>query len=162
MREPTGFGIISYAHLHSPRYATAISAHPQARVIGIAGSNTNADVAQAEANRYGVPYFDNYEDMLPQCDLNAVYVATEPVRHREVVAWAAAHRLHVLCDKPLATTLEDADAIVALARDAGIKLMVPFNPRFEVARVVAYGPPDANTGKITFVREGPQLPLADR
>ncbi|MFQ5858769.1 MAG: Gfo/Idh/MocA family protein, partial [Anaerolineae bacterium] len=125
-------GIISYAHLHAPRYAASIAAHLQARLAGIAGLGVNSDVAQAEAERYGVPYYEDYEDLLSQQDLHAVYVGTEPIRHRDVVARAAAHELHVLCDKPIATTLEEADAIVALAREAGIKLMVPFNPRFQL------------------------------
>jgi UDP-N-acetylglucosamine 3-dehydrogenase len=132
MSETMGIGMISYAHLHAPRYAASIVAHPQARLTGIAGLGVNSEVAQAEANRYAVPYFEDYEDMLSHGDLRAIYVGTEPTRHREVVARAAARGLHVLCDKPIATTLEDADAIVALARESGIKLMVPFNPRFQL------------------------------
>jgi UDP-N-acetylglucosamine 3-dehydrogenase len=132
MSETIGIGIISYAHLHAPRYAASIAAHPQARLTGVAGLGVNSEVAQAEANRYTVPYFEHYEDMLSHSDLRAVYVGTEPTRHREVVARASARGLHVLCDKPIATTLEDADAIVALARESGIKLMVPFNPRFQL------------------------------
>ncbi|MDQ7030298.1 MAG: Gfo/Idh/MocA family oxidoreductase [Ardenticatenia bacterium] len=45
---------------------------------------------------------------------------------------AASRGVHVLCDKPMATTLAEADAIVEEARRAGIKLMVPFNPRFQL------------------------------
>jgi predicted dehydrogenase len=132
MTQTVHIGIVSYAHLHAPRYAASIAAHPHARLVGIAGTGTNDEVARDEARRYNVPYFDNYEDLLAQPGLDAVYVATEPVRHREVVAQAAARGVHVLCDKPIATTLEDADAIVELARAAGIKLMVPFNPRFQL------------------------------
>jgi predicted dehydrogenase len=132
MNEAINIGIISYAHLHAPRYAASIAAHPQARLAGIVGLGVNAEVAHAEAGHYSVPYFDDYEYLLAQHDLDAVYVATEPVRHREVVAWAAANGIHVLCDKPIATTLEDANDIVNMARTAGIKLMVPFNPRFQL------------------------------
>jgi predicted dehydrogenase len=124
--------IISYAHLHAPRYAASIAAHPRARLAAIAGTGVNADVARAEAERYGVPYCDDYEELLSLGNVDAVYVATGPAHHRRVVTWAAAHGIHVLCDKPIAMTLEEADAIVELARAAGIKLMVPFNPRFQL------------------------------
>jgi UDP-N-acetylglucosamine 3-dehydrogenase len=132
MNETIGIGIISYAHLHAPRYAAAIAAHPQARLAGIAGLGVNVEVAQAEAKQYGVSYFDKYENLLSQSDLSAVYVGTEPVRHWEMVVQATSRGIHVLCDKPIATTLEDADDIVAQVRTAGIKLMVPFNPRFQL------------------------------
>lgn len=132
MKDAIHIGVVSYAHLHTPRYATAIAAHPHARLVGIAGTGTNDEVAQNEARRYGVAYFDDVEALLAQPDLDAIYVGTEPVRHREIVQQAAQRRIHVLCDKPIATTLADADAIVATARAAGIKLMVPFNPRFQL------------------------------
>jgi len=61
-----------------------------------------------------------------------VYVGTEPRRHLEVVAEVTAHGKHVLCDKPIALTLEEADEIIRLGREAGVKLMVPFNPRFQL------------------------------
>ena len=132
MKDALHIGVVSYAHLHTPRYAAAIAAHPEARLAGIAGTGVNDAVARDEARRYGVPYFDDVEALLAQPDLDAIYVGTEPVRHREIVQKAAQRGLHVLCDKPIATTLADADAIVATARAAGIKLMVPFNPRFQL------------------------------
>jgi UDP-N-acetylglucosamine 3-dehydrogenase len=132
VRETINVGVVSYAHLHTPRYAAAIAAHPQARLVGIATLGANADVARAEAVRYGVPFYDHDEELLARPDLQAIYVGSEPTRHGEVVGRAAARGVHVLCDKPLATTLEEADAIVGLARQAGIKLMVPFNPRFQL------------------------------
>ncbi|HEY5573018.1 MAG TPA: Gfo/Idh/MocA family oxidoreductase [Anaerolineales bacterium] len=132
MSSKVNIGVISYAHLHAPRYTAAIVSHPEARLAGIADSGVNAEVARAEAQRYNVPYFQNFEQLLEQTQLEAVYVGTEPIRHREVIADVAARRKHILCDKPIATTLEDADAILKSARDAGVKLMVPFNPRFQL------------------------------
>ncbi len=130
--EKVGLGIISYAHPHASRYAAAIAACPQADLAGIAGLGVNSDLAAAEAARYGIPYYSNYRDLLAQGDVVAVYVGTEPTRHLEVVREATARGKHVLCDKPIALTLEEADEIVRLAREAGVKLMVPFNPRLQL------------------------------
>jgi len=130
--ERINLGIISYAHPHAPKYAAAIAACPWADLVGIAGLGVNADLAAEEAKRYGVPYHTDYRQLLARDDLTGVYVGTEPTRHLEVVAEAAAHGKHVLCDKPIALTLEEADEIIRLAREAGVKLMVPFNPRFQL------------------------------
>jgi len=64
--------------------------------------------------------------------MTGVYVGTEPRRHLEVVREAAARGRHVLCDKPIALTLDEADGMMRAAEEAGVKLMVPFNPRFQL------------------------------
>ncbi len=132
MCEKIGLGIVSYAHPHAPKYAAAIAACPQADLVGIAGSGINDDLAAEEARRYGVPYYADYRELLARDDLAGVYVATEPRRHLEVVREATAQGKHVLCDKPIALNLEEADGIIRLCREAGVKLMVPFNPRFQL------------------------------
>jgi len=127
-----GLGIISYAHPHAPKYAAVIGAHPRVDFVGIAGLGVNADQAAGEAERYSIPYYADYRELLARDDLAGVYVGTEPSHHLEVVREAAARGKHILCDKPIALTLEEADEIIRLAREAGVKLMVPFNPRFQL------------------------------
>lgn len=130
-RPSLAIGVISYAHLHSPRYAATIAAHPQARLAAIAGLGANAAVAQAEARQYGAAYVQDLDALLSH-GVQAVYLGSTPLGRRVLVEWAAAHGLHVLCDKPIATTLADADAIIAACRRAGVRLMVPFNPRYQL------------------------------
>jgi len=130
--ESIELGVISYAHPHAQKYAAAIAACPWADLVGIAGLGVNSDLAAEEAKRYGVPYYADYLDLLTRDDLAGVYVGTEPRRHLEVVREATARGKHVLCDKPIALTLEEADEIIRLGREAGVKLMVPFNPRFQL------------------------------
>jgi UDP-N-acetylglucosamine 3-dehydrogenase len=127
-----GLGIISYAHPHASRYAATIAASLGAELVGIAGLGVNADQAAEEAERYGIPYYADYRDLLARDELTGVYVGTEPRRHLEVVREAAARDKHILCDKPIALTLKGADEIIRLSREAGVKLMVPFNPRFQL------------------------------
>jgi UDP-N-acetylglucosamine 3-dehydrogenase len=127
-----GLGIISYAHPHASRYAATIVASLGAELVGIAGLGVNADQAAEEAERYGIPYYADYQDLLARDDLAGVYVGTEPTRHLEVVREAVAKDKHILCDKPIALTLGEADEIIRLSREAGVKLMVPFNPRFQL------------------------------
>jgi UDP-N-acetylglucosamine 3-dehydrogenase len=130
--EKINLGVVSYAHPHASRYAAAIAASPLADLVGIAGLGVNADLAEEAAERYGVPHYADFRDLLARDDLAGVYVGTEPIRHLEVVTEAAARGKHVLCDKPIALTLEEADEIIRLAQEASVKLMVPFNPRFQL------------------------------
>ncbi|HDN79257.1 MAG: gfo/Idh/MocA family oxidoreductase [Chloroflexi bacterium] len=125
-------GIVSFAHPHAPRYAAAIVNHPYINLIGIAGLGVNASLAQQTASRYGVPYYDDFAELLEKDELAGIYVGTEPRRHLEVVREAATRGKHILCDKPIALTLEEADEIIRICREAGVKLMVPFNPRFQL------------------------------
>jgi UDP-N-acetylglucosamine 3-dehydrogenase len=125
-------GVISYEHPHAPKYAAAIAACPHARLAGIAGLGVNAGLAAREAEQRGVPYYADYRSLLGQEGLVGVYVGTAPTRHLEVVHEAADRGIHILCDKPIALTLPAADEIIGLAREAGVKLMVPFNPRFQL------------------------------
>jgi 1,5-anhydro-D-fructose reductase (1,5-anhydro-D-mannitol-forming) len=76
--------------------------------------------------------------------VDAVWVTTPHNLHRPVVEAAAAARRHVLCEKPLATTLDDARAIVAACRRAGVALGAGFHLRHhplhqEARRLVAAG-----------------------
>jgi predicted dehydrogenase len=70
--------------------------------------------------------------------IKAVSIATPDFAHAEIAMAAAQAGKHILCEKPLATTVEEAQAIVDAARRAGVKLMVDFhnraNPPFVAAR----------------------------
>lgn len=125
-------GIISYAHPHTSKYAAAIAAHPDVSLAGIAGLGLNTEIAKEEADRYGVTYYDDYQDLFERNDISGVYVGTEPMRHLEVVTVGASMGKHILCDKPIALTLGEADEIIGLVKRSGIKFMVPFNPRYQL------------------------------
>ncbi|MFW6162002.1 MAG: Gfo/Idh/MocA family protein [Planctomycetota bacterium] len=64
------------------------------------------------------------EDLLADEGVEAVVVATPQFAHAEPTVAAAEAGKHVFCEKPMATTLEDCDAMIAACRDAGVKLMI--------------------------------------
>jgi predicted dehydrogenase len=84
------------------------------------------------ARRYGVKAFPKYEDMLAT-DIDAVIVTSENANHRRHVVMAAQSEKHALCEKPLSTTKQDAEAIVEVCKRSGVKLMVAFPCRFHPA-----------------------------
>ena len=121
---PVRIGIVGFDHPHALRFAPMLAAHRHASLAWIAEDGINAGVAQAMADRLGVPHARE-----PADDVDAVYIATRPGLHRGVVERLAPRGIHILCDKPIALTAEDGHAIVESARRAGVRLMVPFNPR---------------------------------
>ncbi|HID27691.1 MAG TPA: Gfo/Idh/MocA family oxidoreductase [Methanosarcinales archaeon] len=130
-------GIVSYAHVHVLKYAPTIASHPDACIVGIVGIGPNKELAKKDADYYKCDYYENLENLFSRDDLDAIYVGTEASEHKEVVQQAAEHGIHVLCDKPIALNLKDADEIIEVARKNNIKLMVPFNPRFQLPMIKA-------------------------
>jgi predicted dehydrogenase len=120
-------GMMSLAHHHADAYAPLLLAMPGVELIGLA--DDDAARAQAFAVRLGLRAFDSYEALLA-AGPDAVVVCSENSRHRRLVELAAAAGAHVLCEKPLATTLGDARAMVEACRAAGVTLMTAFPMRF--------------------------------
>jgi predicted dehydrogenase len=77
----------------------------------------------------GAQPFASHGDLLANADAELVSVCTMPATHRGVVSDAFAARAHVLCEKPMARTLGEAQAMAAAARAAGRHLAIGFNMR---------------------------------
>ncbi|GGL90661.1 dehydrogenase [Curtobacterium citreum] len=128
-------GVLSFAHTHALSYLTALQAMPGAEVVGTDpdGTSTGTELTDLRgrelADALGVAYVDSVEELLAQ-GVDAVVVTSENARHRALVEQAAAAGVHVLCEKPLATTWEDGLAMRAAAEAAGVLLMVAFPVRF--------------------------------
>jgi len=120
-------GILSFAHLHAESYAHQLKSHPDIEFIGIA--DDDLERGQHFARVYDVPFFESYEALLAQKP-DGVIVTSENVRHRPLVELAAAAGVNVMCEKPLATTIEDGQAMLRACDDAGVILMTAFPMRF--------------------------------
>ncbi len=84
------------------------------------------------ARDFAVPRtFETLEALLAEVELDLLDIATPPQTHHELVALAAAHDLAVVCQKPLAPSLDEARDIVGLAEATGIPLIVHENFRFQ-------------------------------
>lgn len=88
--------------------------------------------AQSLAKSCGGKAYTDYVEMLDVEKPDVVFVATPEPDHRKPVEAAAQHGCHVFCEKPIALSLEDADAIIKACADAKVKLMVGHPLRFEI------------------------------
>jgi predicted dehydrogenase len=101
---------------------------PDTAVIGV--WSRGAERARSFAAEYGVPHFEDFDELVSHPAVDAVDIATALETHREFALRAAARGKHVLCQKPLAASLDDAAAIVRGCEEAGVRLMVNENWRW--------------------------------
>jgi len=127
----------------------AIVASPGARLVAVASERASAGGARFGAARA----YRAYAALLDDPEVDAVYVPLPNSLHREWTERAAAAGKHVLCEKPLAPTAADAEAMTMACAVAGVTLleayMTPFHPRAEaVEALVASG----RLGALRFAR----------
>ncbi|GAB4459412.1 MAG: Gfo/Idh/MocA family oxidoreductase [Armatimonadaceae bacterium] len=125
------FGILSAAHLHADSYVAQLRHLNGVRLVGI--WDDNPDRREQKAAEYACAAMPDVDALLEQVD--AVIVCAENVFHRPLTEQAAQAGKHVLCEKPLATTPEDARAMVETCARAGVQLMTAFPCRFSPAFV---------------------------
>ena len=117
-----GAGFIAQAHGY------AYSLQPQASLVVIA--DPRRERAEELAAKYGATAVGSIEELLAS-DVDVVSVCTPTPTHADVAIAAMAAGKHVLCEKPVARTVEQADAMIAAARANGVKFMVGHVSRYE-------------------------------
>lgn len=134
--ERVGFGVIG-AGLFGENHALVYSRLPGVELVAVC--DQNEERAREVAARYQArTHYADYQGLLANPEIRAVSIATPDFAHAEIALAAAQAGKHILCEKPLATSVAEAEAIVAAAAGAGVKLMVDFhnraNPPFVAAR----------------------------
>lgn len=105
---------------------------PEVEILAVC--NRNQDRARATAEAYNIPKVlerADLESALDELKPDFLDVITPPETHKEIVKLAANRGIHVICQKPLAPTLEESQEIVQLASDAGIRFLVHENWRWQ-------------------------------
>ena len=114
-----GAGMAGRAHVAGYRAATAIHGAGLPEVRFVAVGDVNATVAKETANRFGYQRAESsWQAIADAPDIDVVSVVVANTLHREIVEGLLAAGKHVLCEKPLAPSVEDAEAMVAAARAA--------------------------------------------
>lgn len=134
--ETLRIGILSFAHMHAESYGRALTAMPGVELMGIADDDT--DRGQDAAQRHSVRFYPSYQALLADKP-DGVAICAENARHAGLTIMAAEAGAHVICEKPLATTIADGQAMLEACQSAGVILMTAFPMRFSapVAEVKA-------------------------
>ena len=111
---------------------------PGVRLVAMAG--THREAAVAAAKRFGIPDIEEVDALLARPDVDLVYIATPPFLHYPQGLAALQAGKHVICEKPLAMTLAQAEELVALAHQRNLlciaNLMQRYNPLFPQVRAL--------------------------
>ena len=125
MTERIRVGLVSFAHVHAPALANTLSALEQIEFTGIHDDDEARGRAASSAHR--TRWHPTLDGLLGSSD--AIVIASNNVDHRRYTEAAAKARVHVLCEKPLATTTADANAMIDACRSAGVQLGTAFPVR---------------------------------
>ncbi|UFJ40282.1 Gfo/Idh/MocA family oxidoreductase [Brevibacillus humidisoli] len=136
------WGILSTAHIAHTALIPAIRRSRNAQVTAIASGSGKA---AAVAARLGIPKsYENYEEMLRDPEVDAVYIPLPNHLHKEWVIEAAKSGKHILCEKPAALTAAETEEMVSFCRQQKVTFMEAFMYQFHpqhqrVREIIASG-----------------------
>jgi phthalate 4,5-cis-dihydrodiol dehydrogenase len=125
---PLRFGVVGLGRAATAT-VPAITRHPDLAIV--AAADTNPEALHAFQQHYPAQGYDSVEALCADPDVDAVYIATPTHLHTTHVLVAAEHGKHVIVEKPLAISLDDADRMLAAVERAGIQLIVGQSQSYE-------------------------------
>jgi len=128
-------GIIGCGKIAQKRHIPEYLENIDANIVGY--YDLNHARAEAIGKTYGGTAFESIEDLLADSSIDAVSVCTANHTHAAITIQALQAGKHVLCEKPMATTLEDCQAMVDAAQKAGKVLVIGQNQRLTKTHVKA-------------------------
>lgn len=162
MSEKIGIGVLSFAHGHVNAYCQTLLEDEDLREDVELVACWDDDVArgQAAAERFGMRFCARVEEVLGDSAVNAVIITCETHRHAEMTLAAADAGKHILCQKPMALTLEECDSMAAAVERAGVKFMMAHQMRHDPAnatikRIIESG----SLGRISLLRRRHCIPV---
>src|SRR5215470_6176822 len=158
MTTPLRVGLIGCGNIARSAHLPAMRSLRD-RVSLVAAADLNREAAQAAAAPWGADAYTDGREIIGRPDVDVIVIATPEAAHREWTVAAASAGKHVLCEKPMAPSLEDADAMIAACRGAGVHLMIGHSRRFtrrymEIRRAIDRG----EIGTVRLVRENERRP----
>ena len=153
-REPPakrlGVAVVGIGHLSLEQIIPAFGTAKNVRLTALVSGNR--DKASAIAAQNGVPAshiydYKNFDNIKNNPDVDIVYIVLPNSMHCEFTERAAAAGKHVLCEKPMATSVAEAERMIKACRQAGRKLMIAYRMQYneahrtmiEMARKKTYG-----------------------
>lgn len=150
MSEKLRWGILGGARILR-KTIPALQETQNGKVVGIASRTEKK--AREYADKHGIPQaYGSYEALLASQDIDAVYIALPNALHLEWILKSLDAGKHVLCEKPLAMSVVEVEAIIRKADETGLKVlegfMYRFHPRFERLQKLLEA---QAVGELTFV-----------
>ena len=159
---PVRVAIVGLVHGHVAGFLPQLKSHPEIQLVGIEDPDTG--LAEKYRKQFHLDprlFFTSIDAMIQQTHPQALLVYTAISDHRKVIEVAANHRISVMVEKPLATTLQDALAIRRTAREHHIHVLVNYETTWYSSNRAAYD--ELQQGKLgelhkVIFRDGHQGP----
>lgn len=150
--KPIRVGIIGCGWIAQTVHIPAYIENPKSRLVAIC--DANKERLDEFARKYKIQNtYSDYQELLQSSSVDAVSICTPTALHSKVAVASAKSGVHVLCEKPLASNLEEAQEIVQALSQSRIKFMVGYNYRFLPNHVKAKEfLDDGRIGKPIFIK----------
>ena len=138
LAQPYKIAVIGLIHSHEGTYVPRMARSELVKLAGIA--ETIPELVTQAKERQGakdVPFFDDYKKMLDETKPDFVWAFVENNRHLEILKECAPRHIHVIYEKPLASTYKDALAMAELAKKYNVKVMCNYQMAWWPANQVA-------------------------
>ena len=160
MPKPLRIGVIGTGSIAAGAHLPAI-AKLRGLLELVAVADVRPEVARFVGQTYGVDAYEDYRELLARDDVDLVDICTPEFLHAEQTIAAAEAGKHVHCEKPMASSVAEADAMIAACRRAGVRLMIGHSRRFTPRYIQIKAAIDAGeVGTVRFVRENERRPSA--
>ena len=159
-------GVIGCGKIAQVRHLPEYADNEEAQIDGV--YDLNPERAKEIAEKYGARSYSSYEELLENPEIEAVSVCVANDAHAEITIAALKAGKHVLCEKPMAVTLDQCNAMVETARACGKYLMIGHNQRLAKAHRMAKKLLEKGeignilTFKTSFAHSGPENWAIDR
>ena len=122
-----GIGVIGLGAIGA-KHLSMLKNIREANIVGV--SDINPDLLSKAIAGSEIKGYTDYRELLANPELEAVIIATPDHLHKDITIDAAKAGKHILVEKPIATTIEDGEEMIAAAKENNVKLMVGFTLRF--------------------------------
>jgi myo-inositol 2-dehydrogenase/D-chiro-inositol 1-dehydrogenase/scyllo-inositol 2-dehydrogenase (NAD+) len=130
MTNPTRVCLVGAGRAGQVHAESLVRHIPEGKLVALV--DQNAAALENTANRFAVEArFSSLDEAADSVDFEAVVITTPTFTHRELAKAAAARAKHILCEKPMALTLEECDEMIAAAGHHGVLLQIGFMRRFD-------------------------------
>jgi len=134
--KPVGYAVVGLGAISQQAVLPAFANSKNARLIAVvSGDPLKAEKLAAEFHAPNHYSYAKYSECLKNPEVEAVYIATPPGEHEKYTVEAARAKKHVLCEKPLATTVEACRRMVRACRDNKVFFMTAYRKYFEPGSV---------------------------
>ncbi len=124
--------MLGMAHVHANGYGEHVQRHTDAKMVCIWDDDPARGKAASE--KFGVPWYDDLDKVCSSDDVEAVVINAPTSQHPQVMKAALKYKKHIFTEKALTVTTSDADEIVKLVHESGVKFMIslPSRTRSEI------------------------------